>query len=440
MALAIESKGHEVKGVDPSPEVQRIFRSRRYPHLEEGVQELLLRSRIRLVEMAELVAWAEIVFVAVQTPHRAEFEGVTPLTDERADFDYTALRQAMQDISRLVEYDTWSVRSDARVLESHVANVPTVAIVSTVLPGTFEREIKPFIDDRLPVVYNPSFIAMGTTLKDFLSPEFVLIGDNTPVTPEGFIGEEPRSWRLQQFYELLLHTPSEGEIRYRHPAEIVVTDITTAELIKVGYNAVIGQKIVLANALMEIAHKVGANADDVHRAFSKATRRIASSAYMRGGMGDGGACHPRDNIALSWLAREIGLSYDVFGSIMEARQAQTAALAAMAAREARERELRVIILGKAYKPGTNLTYGSAARLLDEFLPALAQGGGPHYDPLVDADQEPPLEEAAVFLVATQHPHFACYDYPAGSVIIDPFRYVPDKDGCTVVRIGEGRRV
>jgi UDPglucose 6-dehydrogenase len=278
------------------------------------------------------------VLVAVQTPHQPQYEGVTRLPDSRADFDYTHLRAAVQ----------------------RVAAARLVVVVSTVLPGTCERVLGDLVPkDRL--LYNPSFIAMGTTIPDFRNPEFVLVGTD---------GVHPGP--LRDMYAAV------------HNAEIFVTTIRTAELTKVAYNTFIGLKIVFANAMMELCEKTGADIDDLVDALSLAKRRIISPAYMRGGMGDGGGCHPRDNIALSWLAREVGLSYDLFEALMVARERQTEWIAdlATAAVEATGGELTV--LGKAYKPETNLTVGSPATLLANILQERGVRAA-HHDPHTDSD-------------------------------------------------------
>jgi UDPglucose 6-dehydrogenase len=113
--------------------------------------------------------------------------------------------------------------------------------------------------------------------------------------------------------------------------------------------------------MMEICEKTGADVDDLVDALSLASDRVISSAYLRGGMGDGGGCHPRDNIALSFLARELDLSYDLFEALMVARERQTEWLADLVGEGPLE------VLGKAYKPETNLTVGSPALLLAALL-------------------------------------------------------------------------
>lgn len=313
VALAVEAAGHDVCGYDPSPAVQDYVAYRKIPYIEEGAQELLDKSKMYADwDPREIAAWADLIFVAVQTPHQLEYEGVTRLPDTRADFDYSHLRKAISSV--------WS------------AEAPIV-VISTVLPGTLER-----LNVHEGILYNPFFIAMGTTIPDFRSPEFVLIGT-----------DQVHPGLLQEFYASI------------HDRPTFVTTIKTAELTKVAYNTFIGLKIAFGNSMMELCEKTGADVDDLVDALSLATDRVISPAYLRGGMGDGGGCHPRDNIALSWLAREVGLSYDLFEALMICRERQTEWLADLIG------EGPVELQGKAYKPETDLTVGSPALLLASIL-------------------------------------------------------------------------
>ena len=211
----------------------------------------------------------------------------------------------------------------------------------------------PFASAHL--LYNPFFIAMGTTIPDFRDPEFVLIGTDGAVPGP-----------LIDFYKTIHERPA------------FVTTIKTAELTKVAYNTFIGLKIAFANTMMELCEKTGADVDDLVDALSLADKRLLSPAYLRGGMGDGGGCHPRDNIALSWLAREHNLSYDLFSALMECREKQTEWLASLIP------DGDVELMGKAYKPGTNLTVGSPATLLGNIL---SENGVTftHTDPYVEVE-------------------------------------------------------
>ena len=149
--------------------------------------------------------------------------------------------------------------------------------------------------------------------------------------------------------------------------------IVNAELVKVNYNTFITMKINFANNLMEVCHKLrggGADADVdvVIDALADCNRRIISPAYMRGGMPDGGGCHPRDNIALADFARRHSLSNDIYTEGMVVREQHTRWFADLidSHRGGGEGRLPVVVLGKSYKPETNLTVGSpSVRLHNE---------------------------------------------------------------------------
>jgi UDPglucose 6-dehydrogenase len=400
VALTIGSRGHTVRGWDESPAVRADVEARRAPQGERAAEELVHRSELRLAPVEEIVRESEVVFVAVQTPHEPALEGAGRLPDYRSDFDYSYLAGAVE-----------AVGAAAAAARTEL----TVAVISTVLPGTMEREVVPRLPAAVTLAYNPFFTAMGTTVEDFLAPEFVLIGVH------GEIPRDPLETTLGRFYRTL------------HERPLFATDLKTAELIKVAYNTFIGQKIVFANTMMEIAHKIGGNVDDVEAALGLASERIVSSRYLRGGMGDGGPCHPRDNIALSWLSGELGLSHDIFSDIMQAREHQAEWLTDLIAERANG--LPVVVLGKAFKPESHLTAGSPARLLASIL---EERGIPfdHHDGHVDG-AGPAVEEhpPSLFFVATPHREYREASFPAGSFVLDPWGLIPDQEGVTVERIG-----
>lgn len=392
--------GHEVVGWDSSEAVRESIATRTWPHEEAGLADLLSDHGPAIAEsLAALVQDCPVLILCVQTPHGPEFEGSTPLPQERQDFDYRFLRQAVTEVV-------------AAAPESR-----TLIIVSTVLPGTIDRDVLPLLTLRHRVVYHPSFIAMGTTLADLRAPEFSLLGTTY---------DDPTAADLVRAVW--------AGVWAREDVPLVHVDIVTAETIKVTYNAAIGAKIVVANAIMELCHHVGANADRVADAFELATQRLSGPRYWRGGMGDGGGCHGRDNIALSWLARRMG-AYDVFGWLMQAREAQTGWLGALAADANRRTGSPVEVLGAAYKAGTKLDVGSPAKLLRALLDQREIPRTPGWsetEPLVIEDQP------KVFVAASQDQRVAEADYPAGSVFIDPWRRRLRKPGVEVLDVGGGR--
>jgi UDPglucose 6-dehydrogenase len=402
VALAVESKGHEVSGYDINPDVAEYIKKRKIPYLEEGAQELLHISNIQMKkDIFSVVHASEIIFIPVQTPHDPRFEGITRLPRARADFNYKHLVNATYDVIHAVE---------------KCGEPKIVCIISTVLPGTINRLIKPVLrranqyQNLVRLVYTPQFIAMGTTIDDFLNPEFTLLG----------VDDNESAIVVSNFFKEMTGRPT-----FR-------TDINTAEGIKVFYNTFITMKTVLANIYGEMAQKLDMDVDDIYEALSMADRRIISTKYLKSGMGDGGGCHPRDNIALSWVAKQVNLSHDIFTDLMKAREHHTDWLVDEIMVQHEKTKLPILILGKTFKPETNITTGSPATLLANLLEE-REVLFSHYDPHVDSG-ELSIDEPHVIFVATDHQ----YDYgsfPDGSVVIDPFGSVPELPDAKVIRLG-----
>ena len=254
-ALAIASKGHSVYGYDINLDVKKYIDEKTIPYREEGVKDLLEKYTVEFTDIEDVVNKSDIIFIPIQTPHEYKYEGCIRIPEERDDFNYEWLKDGIAQLSDLIK-----LQEKDKV----------VIIISTVLPGTIEREIMPIIKDnyKFKLCYNPFFIAMGTTVYDFLNPEFVLFGVYDKYAAE--IAEE--------FYKTIHNKP------------FYKTDIINAELIKVCYNTFIGMKIVYSNTIMEICHKNGGDVDQVMNGIKLATDRVISTKYLSGGMGDGGGC------------------------------------------------------------------------------------------------------------------------------------------------------
>jgi len=186
--------------------------------------------------------------------------------------------------------------------------------------------------------------------------------------------------------------------------------------------------------------------DVVADALSSSSQRIISKAYMKPGMGDGGPCHPRDNIALQSLAERLDLGYDMFGTVMLAREKQAENLANFLIRQSHEYQLPIVIHGKAYKPDVEYLDGSYSLLVGN---AIEEAGYDvlYVDPLTGDDLEP---TKAVVLLA--HNREVTYGYTGnikedtfyfdildGSVIVDPWRRMNrNLPNYTVLHYGDTR--
>jgi UDPglucose 6-dehydrogenase len=386
-ALAIDSKGHEVFGYDIDERVKDYLINRKIPYREEGAQELLDSHNIKWGTVSDVVENSDIIFVPIQTPHDPRYEGIDRIPDERIDFDYSYLISGMKQLSEEI----------VRVKKDKV-----VIIISTVLPGTIDEKIKPLLNEHVKLCYNPFFIAMGTTIRDFTNPEFVLFGvDDT----EAFE-------KAKNFYSTI------------HDRPIYECTIQEAEMIKVTYNTFITMKICFVNTVMELSHKLdNVNCDNVMSGIFLANERLISTKYLNGGMGDGGGCHPRDNIALSWLARQKDLSYDWYENLMKCRENQTEWLADLIIEN--KSDLPIVILGKTFKKETNLIVGSPAILLKNILEEKGYDVE-MFDPWIDSGNAP-LDSPSLFFMGTNHDIFLEYDFPEGSVVIDPWRFMKNEN-------------
>lgn len=402
-AISVKTK-NTVHGYDIDPRVKSYIETAQIPYVENRAEDFLKSARIVCHDSIEaVVEHSDLIFVAVQTPHQERFEGITPVPDDTEDFDYTFLCEAIESVA------------DA------VRNLPTkrvtIVVISTVLPGTMRNHVFPLLqglEDQISFCYNPFFIAMGNTIDDFLDPEFSLIGSDNREAAEALAG----------FYRNIHDAPSR------------LMQIESAELTKVAYNTFIGFKIAFANTLGEIVDARGGNVDEVTSALSAATDRLISGRYLSAGMSDGGGCHPRDQIAMSWLANNANLSFDIFGFLAHARDNFTKQQANHLVETSRASLLPICLLGLSYKKNIGLTVGSPAVLLSQFL--LARGVEYcEFDPFVFPDSKMP-EEPHVFFVGTNHDLFREISFPSGSVVIDPWgNVIPDSKNLTVVRPGRG---
>jgi UDPglucose 6-dehydrogenase len=348
--------------------------------------------------MQEVVEGQEIIFIAVQTPHDKKFGGETPIHNlENRDFDYTIVTQVLKEVNQYAKPNQ------------------LVVLISTVLPGTTRGLLRNNITNAR-FIYNPYLIAMGSVEWDMVNPEMVIIG-----TEDGSTTGDAKE--LIDFYSGLM----ENNPRY----EVGTWD--EAECIKVFYNTFISAKIGLANMIQDVAIKQGnIDVDVVTNALAKSSMRIMGPKYMTAGMGDAGPCHPRDNIALRYLAEKLDLGYDIFDTIMYAREIQAKNMAEYIIQYHNATALPVFIHGKAYKPDVAYTEGSYSLLIGHYLAEF--GVAPTYiDPLTE--ESTPTSVKGIVLLA--HNRVITYGYAGvtdtqqlycqiedGSVIIDPWRKFP----------------
>lgn len=342
----------------------------------------------------EAVKDRDFIFIAVPTPHDKQYGGEAPthhLTPK--DFDYTTVKNVIHEINK------------------HVTQKQIIVLISTVLPGTIRREIAPLLINA-PLLYNPYLIAMGTVKEDMIDPECLIIGTET--------GKRTREVKkLILFYKKIIN----------NNAPVNLGTWEEAESIKIFYNTFISLKISFVNMIQDVANYIGnMNVDVVTDALKNATQRIVGTRYLTAGMGDGGACHPRDNIALRHFSQKANLGYNMFQNITEYRDAQAKNFANYIAKIARDMQLPVLIHGITYKPGVQYTNGSYSLLIASYLKKLGIA------PLFADKNIPEYSNTALHnkvIVLLSHPVKTKKDLfcvlPHGSVVIDPWRCFYSRD-------------
>lgn len=389
-AEEIAKKGHKVNGYD----------------IEQRNSNL-----INVVDSIEkCVTDRDIVFIAVPTPHSPDYDGRSPTAHlEPKDFNYDIVKQCITEANKYMNKNQLLV------------------LISTVLPGTTRREFVQLITNT-QFVYNPYLIAMGSVGWDMVNPEMVMIG-----TDNG--SENGDAKQLVDFYKTVM----ENDPRY------VIGTWDECECIKVFYNTFISAKIGLVNMIQDVAMKQGnINVDIVTKALAESTMRIMGPQYMTAGMGDAGACHPRDNIALRYLSQNLDLGYDLFGAVMDAREIQAENLAKELVKHASANKMSIFIHGKAYKPDVEYCDGSYSLLVGYFCEKM--GFKPTYvDPLTGDDIK-----AVYGVVLLAHNRKITYNYRGwdesqglyctiekGSIVVDPWRTFKS-DELTVIHYGNTR--
>ncbi len=365
-AEAMAKKGFDVAGYDV------LHKSSKFIQIKQNIEDVCSDR--------------DIVFVATPTPHKDGYDGRLPTSHLPVqDFNYDTVKKVLTKCNR------------------HMDKTQTLVLISTVLPGTCRREFEPLVSNT-KLIYNPYLIAMGTVAEDMVNPEMIMIG-----TKNGMSGTncKVRSKMLESFYNAVCE--NSPRVEFGTYEEV--------ESIKIFYNTFISNKIALVNMIQDVAHKLGnMNVDVITNALSKSTKRIVSPAYMKAGMGDGGACHPRDNIALRWLAKHLDLGYDMFESIMTAREKQAENMAKAILTHGKN----ICFSSDSYKPGTNLLDGSSSLLVQHYI--IKHGGQ-----LVNGMDTP--VEVVVRVHETDQ-----VSADSNTIIFDPWRSYPKADN--VVHYGK----
>jgi len=324
--------GAHVTCVDKSPERIAALERGQIPIYEPGLDALVASNvregRLRFsLELAEAVAAADLVFIAVGTPSRRG--------DGHADMQY--------------------VYAAAEELAAHLAGYTVIVDKSTVPVGT-AREVARIIRKTNPeadfdVASNPEFLREGSAIGDFMRPDRVVLG----------VESERAEQRLRELYRPLNLIE----------APLLITDLESAELIKYASNAFLATKISFINEISRLCESTGADVNAVAKGMGM-DRRIGKK-FLHAGPGYGGSCFPKDTLALIRMAQEHGASSRIVEAVVEVNAAQKARMVAKirSALGGSEADKRIAVLGLTFKPETDDMRDAPALAI---LPALIDKG------------------------------------------------------------------
>ena len=415
LAAVFASKGFSVVGTDLNRTFVDAINRGAAPVDEPRLQELIERNRERLTATTDAVAAvadSDTTFVIVPTP-----------SDTNGVFSNRFLLAAMETVGAGIRRKT---------------GYHLVVITSTTMPGSTGGEIRAALEAHsgrsvgptLGLCYNPEFIALGSVVRDMLSPDMILIGESDSKAGE----------MLERIYEQSCDNK---------PA-IRRMNFVNAELTKISVNTFVTTKISYANMLADICDRIPeADVDVVTQAVGSDTR--IGSKYLRGAIGYGGPCFPRDNVAFGALARSLGARAELAEATDSVNRYQVERLVGAVQSHIRGKG-PIGILGLSYKPDTTVVEESqgvalAARLLDEGYEVIA------YDPKAmptaqtalprawspAASAEDCIRRSALVVVMTPWPEFRAiprdaFARPEPLTIIDCWRLFAQEEIGTVANV------
>jgi UDPglucose 6-dehydrogenase len=341
-AACFAELGHEVWARDIVPEKIESLSRGELPIHEPGLSELITANSERLhftTDMQEVLEHAQLLFVCVDTP---------PTYSGDADLS----------------------RVEAVIAELGDSKEHALVMKSTVPVGT-GRSIQRR-REGIGYVSNPEFLKEGSAVEDFMHPDRVVVGANG--------GSEKYADRVQALYAPL-------------GAEVVRTDVASAEMIKLASNAFLATKISFINEIANVSEELGADVREVSRGMGLDDR--IGPKFLQAGVGFGGSCFPKDVQALKQLAGNTGYHFQLLTAVVEVNELQKRRtigklqkhLGSLAGKE-------VALLGVAFKPDTDDVREATSLVLAGRL----AGEGAHvraFDPVAGAKAEDMLAGAHI---------------------------------------------
>lgn len=361
--------GHHVICVDNNEEKVKLMKSGRSPIYEPGLSEIMESAieagKIEFTsDLAAGVSHGEILFIAVGTP---------PLPSGESD-------------TRYVEAVARGIGANLQNGYKVIVNKSTVPIGSgdwvrmIVLDGIAERQKSLVgagggisdagdIEAEFDVVSNPEFLREGSAVYDTFNPDRIVLGSNSP-----------RALSMMQELYTPITQREMAEEKSLPPVPVVVTDLSSAEMIKYAANSFLATKISFINEVANICDRVGADVTQVAKGIGLDSR--IGNKFLQAGIGWGGSCFPKDVSALVHTSDDYGYDAQLLKAAVEVNRRQR-----LMTIEKLQHELKILkgktvgLLGLTFKPNTDDMRDAPALNIIEHLNRLG-AKVKAYDPIV----------------------------------------------------------
>ncbi|MBE7381406.1 MAG: UDP-glucose/GDP-mannose dehydrogenase family protein [Leptolyngbya sp. SIO1E4] len=361
--------GHDVVCIDNNEEKVKLMQSGQSPIYEPGLSDLMKSSmeagRLKFTsDLALGVEHGEILFIAVGTPPLPTGESDTRYVEAVARGIGAHLNGGYKVI---VNKSTVPIGSGdwVRMIVMDGVTERKKSLVGAGAPTVESEEISADFD----VVSNPEFLREGSAVYDTFNPDRIVLGSNSPKAIQ----------QMEALYAPLVERKF-AEDPSLPPVPVVVTDLSSAEMVKYASNAFLATKISFINEVANICDRVGADVTQVALGIGLDSR--IGSKFLQAGIGWGGSCFPKDVLALLHTADDYGYEAELLKATVSVNKHQR-----LIALEKLQKELKILkgktigLLGLTFKPDTDDMRDAPALILIEQLNRLG-AKVKAYDPIV----------------------------------------------------------
>ncbi|SRR5579885_345000 len=328
LAAVFAEKDYSVTGIDVDKSKIDSVNNGKSPIFEPGLDEMISsnKTRLKATDDFDTIKNTDATFVVVPTP-----------SDESGEFSLEFVTPVMKKIGKVLSSKT---------------GYHLVVLCSTVMPNSMDSVVRPVLESTsgkkcgkdFGLCYNPEFIALGDVIKGFLNPDFILVGESDAKAGE----------MISEVHQKISNAP------------IQRMNFVNAEIAKIAVNSFVTMKISFANTLAEICENMpGGDVEKITSAIGK-DKRIGT-AYLKGALGYGGPCFPRDNVAFARFANKVGIDAQLAVATHDINIKQVNRIVNLVESIGVKPPAKVGVLGLTYKPKTNVTEESQSLMLVNLL-------------------------------------------------------------------------